>query len=226
MGAITRRFRDRPLLWYSLLGGVVVLLGIMTILAPQWWLVLGGLGFLGWRVYKAPRGQQEVWGEGRGTEGAEQGVKGGRMEQPLASFTSIQIWPKIHLNLYESEVEVDSRALPAGRITKRLRYEQIANVAITKNWMYTTLTIESTGGHTLGVERMDYEAAKEASDAIRQRMALVASSSGSPASYSGSPSPAASDIFAQIKSLADLREANIITQAEFEAKKKDLLDRL
>jgi hypothetical protein len=57
-------------------------------------------------------------------------------------------------------------------------------------------------------------------------MALVASSSGSPASYSGSPSPAASDIFAQIKSLADLREANIVTQAEFEAKKKDLLDRL
>jgi hypothetical protein len=141
------------------------------------------------------------------------------MEQPLATFTSIQIWPKIHLKLYESEVEVDRGAIPSGRITKRLRYEQIANVAISKNWMYTSLAIESTGGHTLDVERMDYEAAKEASAAIRQRMALVASSSGS-------PSPQANDIFAQLQSLADLREADNITKAEFEAKKKDLLDRL
>jgi hypothetical protein len=85
--------------------------------------------------------------------------------------------------------------------------------------MYTSLIIESTGGHTLDVERMDYEAAEKASDAIRQRMALVASSAGSPASP-------ATDIFAQLQSLADLREADIITQAEFEAKKKELLDRL
>jgi putative oligomerization/nucleic acid binding protein len=141
------------------------------------------------------------------------------MEQPLATFTSIQIWPKIYLKLYESEVEVDRGAMPAGRITKRLRYEQIANVALSKNWMYTSLIIESTGGHTLDVERMEYAAAEEASDAIRQRMALVASSSGS----SASP---ANDIFAQLQSLADLREADIITQAEFEAKKKELLERV
>ncbi len=117
------------------------------------------------------------------------------MEQPLATFTSIQMWPKIRLNLYESEVETYNPGLwGMGGAKHRIRYEQIANVGVSRKITYSLLIIESTGGLALGVPRMDHKAAKEAHEAVRQRMELVAS-------FSDPTSSPASDILAQIKSL-------------------------
>lgn len=46
------------------------------------------------------------------------------------------------------------------------------------------------------------------------------------ASHAPGPTPGASDIPAQIKSLADLRDAGVLTDEEFSAKKADLLARM
>ena len=140
---------------------------------------------------------------------------------PLATFTSIQTWPKISICLYENEVEVHSPGiLGMGSATERLRYEQIAKVSVNRKITYSLLSIESTGGHTIGKDvRLDHEDAREAHERIRQRLELMNSSPSA-------TSPNMIDIPAQIKALAELKEANIITQAEFETKKKELLDRL
>ena len=62
--------------------------------------------------------------------------------------------------------------------------------------------------------------AEEARIVIQEQVNRAASSSGA------SPSSPTHDVPALIRNLAELKEAGIISEAEFEAKKKDLLDRM
>jgi hypothetical protein len=134
-------------------------------------------------------------------------------ETPIAFFKA----GTAALRIYDQEVEVAHAGLI--RVTRqRIRYDQIAQVLIKSGMMYSTLIIESTGGHTLQVGNMYPGKAQEARAAIQERMNLTASSA--PTSVPGA------DIPAQIRALAELKEAGILTEAKFEAKKQDLLDRM
>ena len=123
------------------------------------------------------------------------------------------------VRVYEDTVEVTQLGI-GGRNTHRMRYHQIAQVTVRQSLFRSTLVIESSGGDTMLVESMTRKDAESARALIRERADLTMSSAA------GAASAPASDIAAQIRELARLREEGIITEAEFETKKKDLLDRL
>jgi hypothetical protein len=58
-------------------------------------------------------------------------------------------------------------------------------------------------------------------DAVRRRVEDYITRRSAPASVTAAP-----DIPSQLKQLADLRDAGVLTDAEFDSKKKDLLDRM
>jgi Bacterial PH domain/Short C-terminal domain len=78
-------------------------------------------------------------------------------------------------------------------------------------WASISLTL---AGRTARIESIDKTDAKRMVDAIRLTLSAR------------TPTPAMVDIPAQIKKLADLRDAGVLTTEEFEAKKTDLLARM
>ena len=146
-------------------------------------------------------------------------------EAPIAVFENVGLpgqWPAV-LRLYEHEAEVSQRRmglLTSRESRQRARYDQIAQVVISKGGLgYWGLVIESTGGHTMRIHPLRQDVAKEARAAIEARMKRAHSTAA--AAPSG-----ASSIAAQIRELSELCDAGIVTEAEFETKKKDLLDRM
>jgi Short C-terminal domain len=141
-------------------------------------------------------------------------------ETPIAVFRLAPPATPAVLRLYEQEIEVShGRLLSVTR--QRVRYNQIAQVLVKRGLLYTTLAIESTGGHTLEVTGMTSEGAQAAREAIQERMRTTASLGSTT-----TPNAETSSIGTVLRELAELKEAGIITEAEFEAKKKELLDRL
>ena len=142
-------------------------------------------------------------------------------ETPIAVFRPAPPAPPTVLRLYEQEIEASHGGL-VSVTRQRVRYDQIAQVLVKRGLLYTTLVIESTGGHTLEVTGMTTRGAQAAREAIQERMRTTAS-------LGSTTTPNAretSSIGTVLRELAELKEAGIITEAEFEAKKRDLLDRL
>jgi hypothetical protein len=146
-------------------------------------------------------------------------------ETPFEVFETPWFGPKSELRLYEHEVEVthSRKKVWKGRVTgQRLRYEQIAQVVISDVPLgpYKILVIESTGGHTMRINPLSQDAANKACAAIQERMNLVRER-GVAETSSSTPTVAA-----QIQELANLHDTGILTEEEFQTKKRDLLDRL
>lgn len=141
-------------------------------------------------------------------------------EEPIAVFKSaLTLKVPAALRVYQDAVEVTQIGI-GGRNTQRIRYHQLAQVIVRKSLLRATLVIESSRGHSMLVESMSKQDAESARDIIRERAELAISSS------TGASSAPPLDIPAQIRELARLREERIITEGEFNTKKKDLLDRL
>jgi Short C-terminal domain len=122
------------------------------------------------------------------------------------------------LFIFEHGVEIRSMGL-VGSNVQHIRYDQIAQVAI-KRGVFSSLIIESRGGHTLTVKRVIYPRAEEARAMIQDRMirTLDVTSEG--------VSSSAPSLATLIRELSELKEAGIISEAEFESKKTELLDRM
>jgi hypothetical protein len=106
-----------------------------------------------------------------------------------------------------------------GSNVQNIRYDQIAQIAIKRGGL-STLIIESRGGHTLTVKRVIYSTAEEARAMIQERMDRALDTA--PEGVASSPQ----SLPAQIRELAELKEAGIISEAKFESKKTELLNRM
>jgi hypothetical protein len=124
------------------------------------------------------------------------------------------------LLLFEHGVELRSMGLTGSNI-QRIRYDQITQVALGRG-VGSALTIESRGRNTLTLKRATHSTAEEARRIIEERVnaALDASRGGVP-ERGGS-----ADIPDQILKLSKLRDSGAITEGEYEAKKRELLERM
>jgi hypothetical protein len=139
-------------------------------------------------------------------------------EKPIAVFGTGLLGPPVVARLYQDEIAV----VHGGRIRteQRIRYEQIAQVVVRKGLQRSSLIIERTGGHALRVDGLGHITAEQAREGIQIRV-QDARRSGTSASSASAPS-----IAAQIRELAELKEAGLITEEEFQTKKRNLLDRM
>jgi hypothetical protein len=135
-------------------------------------------------------------------------------ETPI--FTAKAGWSTLFI--FEHGVELRSMGL-LGSNVQNIRYDQIAQIII-KRGGWSTLIIESRGGHTLTVKRVPFSKAEKAREMIQERMNRTLDPKSE-----GVSSPAQS-LAAQIRELAELKEAGIISEAEFESKKTELLNRM
>lgn len=132
--------------------------------------------------------------------------------------TNVEVRPK-RLLIFEDRVEMHDPGFLKTEV-KTVRYPQIAGVRIEGRVLRGDVIIESTGGDKISVPKLPRGEAQAARDLIQQKMA-----------ERDAPSPVASEaarsyVADQIRKLADLREAGILTEEEFESKKAELLKRL
>jgi Short C-terminal domain len=139
-------------------------------------------------------------------------------EVPRAVYKTAPLAAPAAVRIYENEIEVMRPGL-TRQTTQRFRYGQIAQVAVRRGVAFATLVIESTGGHTATVSGMLRGTAEEARSVIEERMNLATSAAEASSSLTY-------DVPAQIRELAKLKEAGLISETEYEAKKKNLLDRM
>jgi len=123
------------------------------------------------------------------------------------------------VSVYPSEVEVMTAHGIVGMSTQRIRYDQIAQVWVQTYVIFADLIIETKGGATLTVGGLGKAAAKEAQAFVKARADEVLDA----APVTAAPG---ADIPEQIQQLARLRDAGILTEAEFAEKKAELLKRL
>src|SRR5215211_3827351 len=100
-----------------------------------------------------------------------------------------------------------------GTTKQHISYDEVAQVQISRRTFLAALSIESRGGGTLTVKNIPMGKAEQACDLIRER-----------SNETTAPKITENSVPSQIRDLADLKEAGIITQAEFESSKKKLLD--
>lgn len=99
-------------------------------------------------------------------------------------------------------------------------YEKISSVQTGKSMMYGTLTIYASGNTAEVKDVMPKERAAEIGDYVRTRL------SASPAPAVAAPPTDADTPMSQIAKLGELRDAGVLTDDEFNAKKAELLARL
>jgi hypothetical protein len=99
-----------------------------------------------------------------------------------------------------------------------IRFEQLAQVGVKRGIVFTELTFESTGGHKIVVNGLKKDEAERARQLVEERLALVRTQQTTPL-----VAPSQVDVADQIKKLADLRDAGILSDEEFQAKKTQLL---
>src|SRR5919202_6125 len=143
-------------------------------------------------------------------------------EKPIAVFGTGLLGPPVVARLYQDEIAV----VHGGRIRteQRIRYEQIAQVVVRRGLQRSSLIIERTGGHTLRVDGLGHITAEQAREGIQIRVQDArrgGTRGGTSASSASAPS-----IAAPIRELAELKEAGLITEEEFQTKKRNLLDRM
>ena len=119
-----------------------------------------------------------------------------------------------------------------GRRIASWEYRYISGIQIETGPITGRLSVQGPGisdrvrggnwgdAHVLTIERQDYERAKWTVTLIREQMARQMQPVAAPA-----PAQQA-DMFEQLRKLGELRDAGIVTPAEFEAKKAELLSRM
>lgn len=97
-------------------------------------------------------------------------------------------------------------------------YEKISAIEVSKGFMGKSISIKMSGNESelKWIQKGDPDAV------VTKARELMAP----PSSGAGKPSDGNNDVLEQIKKLAELKEAGILSESEFETKKTDLLSRI
>ncbi|HJU85764.1 MAG TPA: SHOCT domain-containing protein [Gemmatimonadota bacterium] len=134
-------------------------------------------------------------------------------------------WSPNRILIFHDRVEEHDRGF-LKRSAQTLRYDQIAQVSVRSGMMYSELRIESTGGKEWVVNGLRRTRAMDAKQLIERKIEEF-HAQRNPAPRSPSAGVAGPEDFAdQIRKLAMLRDEGLLTDSEFEAKKKEILDHM
>ena len=115
-----------------------------------------------------------------------------------------------------------------GGTSEDFPFSKISSVQWSSSVLTGTITIFASGNKA-EIKNVQKDSGKSLVDALRAIIADPPAHAAHPATAPAAIAPAGAqggDIIEQIRKLGDLRAAGILTDAEFEAKKADLLSRL
>ena len=88
------------------------------------------------------------------------------LKSSVWTMKGTQVMPK-RILIFEDRIEEREQHLISGK-TWSMRYEQVAQVHIRRGAIWTDITIESTGGHTIEVKGLQKADAEKARFVLRQ----------------------------------------------------------
>lgn len=120
----------------------------------------------------------------------------------------------------------DQRVVYVGKVLfssliKDVPYSKLSSVMLESGLIFSTIKVEFSGGK-LEIKQIDKKAAKELVEAINAQLEKKDHPAATPPPPAAAP--AADDLYTKLNKLADLKERGILTDEEFIAEKKKLLD--
>jgi hypothetical protein len=119
----------------------------------------------------------------------------------------------VELAIFVDRVEEKRPGLAGRHKTQAIRFDQVAQVSLRRGLPFCTLTIESTGGHSIVAEGLSR------GDADRAKAEIEARIGGARIS----PISATANTADELAQLADLHKQGALNDEEFAAAKKSLL---
>jgi hypothetical protein len=121
------------------------------------------------------------------------------------------------IRIYEDRVEEHKPGV-VRRKSQSITFKQVAQVSLKRGIPWATLTIESTGGHTINVTGLSRSEANEAKAAIEARLGRAIDDQPVTTSATDPTTTAA-----ELARLGELKQQGLLTEEEFAAAKKSLL---
>jgi hypothetical protein len=113
-----------------------------------------------------------------------------------------------------------------GATSEDFPFSRISSVQWSSGMLMGSVTIFASGNKA-EIKNVHKEIGKSVVDVVRSIISQPAATAYAPPQVPSAPAPAGgADVFEQLRKLGDLRDAGIVTAAEFEAKKAELLARL
>jgi hypothetical protein len=123
-----------------------------------------------------------------------------------------------------------------GKTTEDFPLDKISSVQWNSGIMFGKLTVFASGNKA-EIINVGKQAGKAIADTVRERLASGPAYPPQPPAEQAAPAPATAapaapagmsrdEAFSALRQLGELRDAGIVTPEEFEAKKKELLDRI
>ena len=141
-------------------------------------------------------------------------------EAPLAVLRGSRLvtreWSPNRILLFEDRIEEHDLGF-LKKTVQSLRYGQVARVALSRGMLFTELRIESTGGQEIAVQGLRNARAVEAKRLIEERVtrAVRPDAAGAPTGPEE-----------RLRALTRLRDDGVLTEADFERKKREILEGL
>jgi hypothetical protein len=124
-------------------------------------------------------------------------------------------WRPTVLNIWDDKIVVENRGL-ISKVEAVINYHQVAQVVHRRGIIQSTLEIVNTGGaENIVIEHLSVELAEKAKNLIEQKVNEIHSGKAAPAETTSS--------LDELPKLAELKEKGIITEEEFQQKKKQIL---
>jgi hypothetical protein len=139
-------------------------------------------------------------------------------EKPLMELEESRmfgLWPR-QLLIFENRVETRGTELLRETI-EPLGYDQIDRVTVSSGVWFDNLLVGSRGSKPILMRGLNADTAERAKTLIEERVARAGASSPHPQKFS-----TARDTADLVRKLAELRDAGVLTEEEFEAKKRAL----
>jgi len=105
-------------------------------------------------------------------------------------------------------------------------YGRISSVRTSTGWTAGDLTIFASGNKTVIKTVMPKDRVNEVGDYLRSRISVAESPAAAAAPVPAPPPPSAPDVYDHLRKLGELRDAGVLSQEEFDAKKAELLGRV
>lgn len=112
-----------------------------------------------------------------------------------------------------------------SKTTEDFPMDKVSSVQWTSGMLTGDIVIFASGNKS-EIKTVNKDDGKEIVDLVRHRLSAPAQPAPTAPEAAAPPSAAAPDPIEQLKRLGELRDAGIVTDAEFEAKKAELLSRM
>ena len=126
------------------------------------------------------------------------------------------------VRIWNDRVEEYEHHAVRRKNTKSVNYAQVAQVVINRGLRWTTLSVESAGGHRITILGLNKSRAQEIKQMLDQKVHTVKVGIHV-AAVPTAPSNQADSVVDQLTKLADLRDRGVLSEDEFVAQKAKLL---